>query len=115
MALVVTFFEDSRNRLSSFVGSGHVAIPETSSDEYSLVCAAVSAILQAARLGLESVAHVDLQIHQERGDMRVGVPADRRDDPVVQAILATAALSTQQIASQYPQHVRFERELEAQP
>ncbi|HET9029377.1 MAG TPA: ribosomal-processing cysteine protease Prp [Candidatus Aquilonibacter sp.] len=113
--LTVTFYEDSRHRLSSFVGSGHVAIPETSSDEYSLVCAAVSAILQAARLGLEEVAHVTLDLHQERGDMHIGVPADRRDEPGIAAILATAALSVEQIARQYPQHVRFSRELEAQP
>lgn len=113
--LHVTFFEDSRNRLSSFVGSGHVEIAETSADEYSLVCAAVSAILQAARLGLEHVAGVPVTVHQERGDMRLTIPSERRDDPAVRAIVETAAASVQQIASQYPQHVRFTREVEAQP
>ena len=111
MTLRVTFFEDSRKRLSSFIGSGHVEIAESSSDEYSLVCAAVSAILQAARLGLEDVEHVELDVHQERGDMRVAIPEDRRDDPGVRAILEAAARAVEQIASQYPQHVTCKREI----
>ncbi len=113
--LNVTFYEDSRQRLSSFVGLGHVEIPETSSDEYSLVCGAVSAILQAARLGLESVANVPVEIRQERGDMRLYIPEAYRDDQGVRAIVRTAELAVEQIASQYPQHVRFTRENEVQP
>jgi uncharacterized protein YsxB (DUF464 family) len=113
--LTVTFYEDSRHRLSSFIGSGHVEIAETSSDEYSLVCAAVSAILQAARLGLEIVENVPLEVHQERGDMRLTIPERRRDDEGVRAILRTAALAVEQIAAQYPQHVRYVRENETQP
>ncbi len=110
--LTVTFYEDSRHRLSSFVGAGHVEIAETSSDEYSLVCGAVSAILQAARLGLEHVAAVAIDVRQERGDMQLVVPVADRDDPSVIAILRTAELAVEQIASQYPLHIRFERQIE---
>src|SRR5215469_16016036 len=99
--LTVTFYEDSQNRLSSFVGIGHVEIPETSSDEYSLVCAAVSAILQAARLGLEEVAGIALEVHRERGDMRVTIPAESRDDDIVRAIAKTAELSVEALAAQF--------------
>jgi uncharacterized protein YsxB (DUF464 family) len=113
--LNVTFYEDSRHRLSSFVGLGHVEIPETASDEYSLVCGAVSAILQAARLGLERVASVHIEIRQERGEMRLYIPEAHRDDEAVRAIVRTAELAVEQIASQYPQHVRFSRENEVQP
>ena len=113
--LTVTFYEDSRHRLSSFLGFGHVEIDETSSDEYSLVCAAVSAVLQAARLGLEAVAGVSLEVHQERGDMRLRIPERRRDDEGVAAIVRTAELAVKQIASQYPQHVRYARENDPQP
>ncbi len=113
--LSVTFYEDSRHRLSSFLGLGHVEIGETSNDEYSLVCAAVSAILQAARLGLEAVADVPVEIHQERGDMLLRIPEGRRDDEGVVAILRTAELAVTQIASQYPQHVRYARENDPQP
>ena len=110
--LNVTFFEDSRHRLSSFVARGHAGFAESGED---IVCAAVSAILQAARLGLEEHAKVALDVTQNAGDMRVRWPEAKRDDASVRAIVETAALSTAQIASQYPQHVRFARELEAQP
>ena len=105
----VTFYEDSRKRLSSFVAGGHAEIPETSSDEYSLVCAAVSAVLQAARLGLERHAAVALAVTQQRGDMRVSWPEAARDDDAAQAIAATAALAVEQIARQYPALVRYRR------
>lgn len=113
--LTVTFYEDSRHRLSSFVGAGHVEIPETSSDEYSLVCAAVSAILQAARLGLERVAIVPIDVRQERGDMQLAIHEEHRDDVTVTTILRTAELAVEQIASQFPQHVRFQRQIEPEP
>jgi uncharacterized protein YsxB (DUF464 family) len=104
--LDVTFYRDSRNRLSSFVSSGHVEFAETSSDEYSLVCAAVSAILQAARLGLEAYVKIALDVEQKPGRMRVQWPDEARCDERVQAIAATAELSVEQIAKQYPRHVR---------
>jgi len=103
--LTVTFNRDSRNRLSSIFASGHVEIEETSSDEYSLVCAAVSAILQAARLGLEAYAKVDVGARQSSGDLRMRLPEGARDDDAVKAIVATAELSVEQIARQYPAHV----------
>lgn len=108
----VTFYEDSRKRLSSFVAGGHAEIAETSSDEYSLVCAAVSAVLQAARLGLERHAGISPAVTQRRGDMRVAWPESVRDDLAVQAIAATAALAVEQIARQYPAHVRYGRKPE---
>lgn len=104
--LTVTFYEDSHHRLSSFVATGHADAAAHGED---VVCAAVSALLQGARLGLEAYAHVPLEIHQEPGDMRIGVSGNHRDDEAVRAILATALLSVEQISKQYPQHVRFNR------
>ena len=111
--LQVTFYEDGRQRLSSFFASGHVEIPETSSDEYSLVCAAVSAILQAARAGLEHHLKAPLNVTMERGDMRVQWSPQARVDPSVQAIVTTARIAVEQIARQYPAHVRYSLETEA--
>jgi uncharacterized protein YsxB (DUF464 family) len=108
----VTFTRDSRNRLSSFFASGHVEIAENSSDEYSLVCAALSAVLQAARLGLEAYAGAAPHVEQRKGRMRLRVPEDARKDERVQAILATAELAAAQIAGQYPQHARVLRGVE---
>ena len=111
--LEVIFRRDSRNRLSSVFASGHVEIPETSSDEYSLVCAAVSAILQAARLGLEAYVKIPLEAGQQSGELAMRWPQSARDDERVLAILETARLSVEQIASQIPQHVRERAETEA--
>jgi uncharacterized protein YsxB (DUF464 family) len=108
----VTFRRDSRNRLSSVFSSGHVEIESTSSDEYSLVCAAISAILQAARLGLEEYAKIALEAEQQPGEMALRWPMHDRDDPRVEAIVRTAELAIEQIASQYPQYVRVEQEPE---
>jgi uncharacterized protein YsxB (DUF464 family) len=111
--LNVTFRRDSRNRLSSLFTTGHVEIPETSSDEYSLVCAAVSGILQAARLGLEAYVKLPLDVTQRSGELAMRWPHSAREDDRVAAILETAFLATKQIASQYPQHVLLVEETEA--
>ena len=101
----VVFTKDSRQRLSSVFAGGHAG---WAGDGEDIVCAAVSAILQAARLGLEAYAQVALNVSQQKGDLRFSVPEDRRGDPAVAAILATAQLSVEQIAGQYPDHVSCE-------
>jgi uncharacterized protein YsxB (DUF464 family) len=83
--LEVRIRKDSQQRLSSFLATGHVDLAESGQD---VVCAAISAILQAAWFGLRW-------------------PAAVRDDPAVRAIVATAALSVERIAAQYPDHVRI--------
>lgn len=110
--LEVVFRRDSRERLSSVFASGHVEIPETSSEEYSLVCAAVSGILQAARLGLEAYVKLPLDAEQRSGNLALRWPARAREDERVAAIVETARLAVGQIASQYPQHVRLKDEME---
>ncbi|HZZ64843.1 MAG TPA: ribosomal-processing cysteine protease Prp [Candidatus Baltobacteraceae bacterium] len=109
----MTFRRDSRNRLSSVSSTGHVDIPETSSDEYSLVCASISAILQAARLGLEAYAGVPLEVRQGSGELVMRWPPQFRQDERTQAIVETAFLATRQIAAQYPRHVRLVEETQA--
>ena len=111
--LQVVFRRDSRNRLSSVFASGHVEITETSSDEYSLVCAAVSAILQAARLGLEAHVKLPLDASQSKGELSMRWAPSSRDDARVEAIVETAALAVARIAAQYPLHVNLTEEVEA--
>lgn len=114
MPLEVVFNRDSQNRLSSVFSQGHVEIAETSSDEYSLVCAAVSGILQAARLGLEAYVKLPLDVTQSSGELSMRWPARARGDERVEAIVETARLAVAQIASQYPAHVRV-REAQETP
>jgi uncharacterized protein YsxB (DUF464 family) len=111
--LEIVFRRDSHNRLSSVFAGGHVEIPETSSDEFSLVCAAVSGILQAARLGLETHVKLPLDVSQNAGELAMRWPARARDDERVTAIVETARLAAVQIASQYPQHVVVREATEA--
>lgn len=99
----VVFQRDSRNRLSSIFADGHA---EFAVDADDLVCAAVSAILQAARLGLEEYAGVALETRQRSGQFFIRWPSKQRDDERVRAIAATAELSIRQLARQYPEHVR---------
>ena len=105
----VIFYRDGRERLSRFFASGHVEIPESSSDEYSLVCAAVSAVLQAARAGLEEHTKIDTGAQMHGGHLDVRVPENKRDDAAVVAIVRTAEIALEQIARQYPRHLHVTR------
>jgi uncharacterized protein len=100
--LEVTFFQDSRQRLSSIFARGHAEYADRGED---IVCAAVSAILQAARLGLEQHERIDLGAAQKPGLFHIHIPAEARDREGVIAILATARLSVKQLAAQFPDHI----------
>jgi uncharacterized protein len=108
--LDVTFTRDSHNRLSSVFAQGHADTADHGED---VVCAAVSAIVQAARLGLQAYAGVTLEVRQESGDFWMRWPETNRDDEAVRAIVTTAELSIEQIARQYPAHVRLLRQTAA--
>jgi uncharacterized protein YsxB (DUF464 family) len=107
--VTVTFRRDSRNRLSSVFAEGHAGWAEAGED---VVCAAASAILQAAWLGLDEHAGVTVDGERTPGRLLLRWPADARDREDVRAIVATAELSIDRIASQYPDHIRVRREQE---
>jgi hypothetical protein len=105
----VVFRRDSRNRLSSVFAGGHAGWAQSGSD---VVCAAVSAILQTTRLGLEAHAGVALEAKQSKGEMAFSWPEPARDDAAVVAIVRSAELAIEQVAAQYPEHVTFRQEVE---
>ena len=70
------------------------------------MCAAVSALLQAAWLGLTEVARVDVEATREAGRLTLAWDDAVRDDVALRAIVGTAALSVERIAAQFPEHVR---------
>ncbi len=102
--LEVTFTRDSQERLSSVFANGHAGWADAGDD---IVCAAVSAILQAARLGLEEYAKIPLDVDQHSGNLRMQWPQSERVREDVAAIVSTAELSVKQIAAQYPEHVQY--------
>jgi uncharacterized protein YsxB (DUF464 family) len=108
--LEVRFRRDSRNRLSSVVSTGHAGQGKPGED---IACAAVSAVLQAAWVGLTDVAHVEVTGHRRTGDLLMRWPEDVRDRDDVRAIVATAELAIEQIAKQYRGAIRYVREPDA--
>ena len=108
--VTVTFRRDSRNRLSSVFSEGHAELADHGED---IACAAVSAILQAALLGLTEVAHIKVSSKRSPAHMTMAWNGTDRDREDVRAIVATAELSIESIARDFPKHVRFERATEA--
>ena len=106
----VKFVRDSRGRLSSVFAAGHAEFGAFPDD---VVCAAVSAILQAAYAGLQDVARVRFDGKRIEGDLQIRLPESARDRADVHAIVATAEVSLEQLARQYPDHVRVTRTVEA--
>lgn len=108
-ALEVRFRRDAAGRLSSLAAGGHAGWADAGQD---VVCAAVSAVLQAAWLGLSEHAHVRVDAVRRKGELALRWPQDARDRDDVAAIVATAELAIAQIARQYPDHVRCVAESE---
>ena len=104
--VTVTFRRDSRNRLSSLFAEGHAGWADPGED---VVCAAASAILQAAWLGLAEHARVDVEAERTGGRLALRWPEDARDRDDVQAIVATAELSIASFAHDFPKNIRIER------
>jgi uncharacterized protein len=104
--VTVTFAQDEDGRLSSLLAEGHTGWADADED---VVCAAVSAILQAAWLGLMEHAHIDVTSDRTKGRLSLRWPVDARDREDVRAIVGTAQLAVDQIARQYPTHVRTAR------
>jgi uncharacterized protein len=108
--VTVTFRRDSCNRLSSVFAEGHASWADPGED---VVCAAASAILQAAWLGLAEHARIEVTGERSGGRLAMRWPESARDREDVCAIVATAELSIVQIAEQYPKHVRVKAAREA--
>ncbi len=109
--LEVRFRRDSHDRLSSVFSTGHAGQGEPGED---VACAAVSALLQAAWVGLTDVAHVAVTGHRRSGDLLMRWPEDVRHRDDVRAIVATAELAIEQIAKQHRGAIRYVRESEAE-
>ena len=107
--LEVTFRRDSRNRLSSVSAAGHAEAGVAGDD---VVCAAASAILQAAELGLERHARLPAATVRGDGRLEIAIDAAARDRADVTAIVATAELAIEHLAWQFPVNVRMHRAAE---
>jgi uncharacterized protein len=104
--LEVIFYRDRGGRLCGLRASGHADFDEHGKD---IVCAAASAVLQAAHLGLVQHAGTDVAVRREPGLLELHWKDDERHRERAGAIAATAELAVEQIARRYPKHVRLKR------
>jgi uncharacterized protein len=93
--LEVSFCRDERGRFAALSASGHADFAEYGGD---IVCAAVSAVLQAARLGLSQFARSSLRVRQKPGELELSWPEEERDRESVVAIVAAAELAVEELA-----------------
>jgi uncharacterized protein len=105
--LEVTFYRDEHDRFAGLAAHGHADFDDYGED---IVCAAVSAILQAARLGLDHYAGGEIDGSQESGKLRIRLSPSARDSESVAAILTAAELAVLQVARRFPEHVSLARE-----
>jgi uncharacterized protein YsxB (DUF464 family) len=105
---------DAHGRLSSVSATGHAdwSSPGNRAGEFDLVCSAVSAILQAAWLGLTDVAGVAVDAQKADGRLSLRWPPAARDQVPVGAIVGTAERAIEVLAAQFPAHVSLVRETE---
>ena len=101
--LSVTFYRDSRKRLSRIVAEGHAGWADAGED---VVCAGASAVLQTAWLGLAQHAGVAVTAERDAGRLDLRWPEAARDRDDVRAIVETARLAIEHLAEQFPAHVR---------
>ena len=107
--LEVKFRRDSRQRLSSVFASGHTGFAEHGED---IVCAAASAVLQSAWLGLTHYAKIAVDADRAEGHLALRWPEHVRDNPALQAIMGTAEIAINHMAVQFPGNLRTVAEIE---
>jgi len=95
---------DARGQITRLRIRGHSGYAERGAD---IVCSAVSALAQAAALGVERVAGQPVRVVQETGrlDIELESPFDAARWEKAQAILETALLGIMKISEQYSAHV----------
>lgn len=104
--LEVTFYRDDRDRFVGLKATGHADFADHGED---IVCAAVSAILQAAALGLAEHAAAAMESRKAPGLLELHWSDDEAGRESVRAIVATAELAVAQIAGRFPKHVGLRR------
>ncbi|MDN5332589.1 MAG: uncharacterized protein PWP45_1814 [Tepidanaerobacteraceae bacterium] len=103
--ITVTLDENERVRELSL--KGHAGYAEYGRD---IVCAAVSALVETAVLGLENVAEIRIFPVKKEGYFYLTLPENEEEQKLFKAfiILETTVLGLKDIARTYPAHVKFE-------
>ncbi|MBM3460790.1 MAG: ribosomal-processing cysteine protease Prp [Armatimonadetes bacterium] len=104
----VTVRRDPLGRIAAFEARGHAAYDE---EGFDIVCAAVSALLQTALLGLERCALAAPTYRVARGDLRCTLPPESREGDVGRlcaVLLDSMLLGLREIQALHPGYVRID-------
>ena len=101
--ITVEISRDNDSRVYAVDCHGHAEM--AAADEYDLVCASVSAIVQTAYLGLKEHLHREVDFHRASGDFQI-LLRDKADS-LTDAIFETMALGVRNVALQYPDVIRI--------
>ncbi|SHM61824.1 hypothetical protein SAMN05660826_01474 [Caldanaerovirga acetigignens] len=103
--ITVTLDENERVRELSL--KGHAGYAEYGRD---IVCAAVSALVETAVLGLENVAKIRIFPIKKEGYFHLVLPENEQEEKLSRAsvILETTVLGLKDIARSYPAYVKLE-------
>lgn len=100
-------FQRENSRWCSFQSNGHSGFQESGKD---IVCAAISAILQTALLGVLAFSHSKPNYTMRDGYLRCPIEKSslESEETQIQSILSTAVLGCLNIAIQYPTFVTIQ-------
>ncbi len=99
----VEIFCEAEGKITGFAVTGHAGLAASGQD---IVCAGVSALTQAALLGLHEHLHRDVRYDKASGKLimhLVGAP-----DDCTEAVLQTMLLGLQGVAQYSPERVRIQ-------
>lgn len=98
----ISIYRDKTGRIRRFVAQGHSGYAPHGED---IVCAAVSALVQTAVLGLEGLTQITPGVVVEDGNLDCQISGCGGDNIKVDAILETMLLGLQAIEADYPAFV----------
>lgn len=99
---------DEHGRTVGFDASGHAFFSDPGSD---IVCAAVSALLQTALLGLEKSARVQPRWSISKGRLHCEVPPTGRTVEGARVLLESIIMGLKKIDERSPGYIRIEEKL----
>lgn len=102
--VTVDIFKNRQDFITGYKVSGHAGFAAAGED---IVCGAVSVLTQTPILGLEQHLKCQPSYHVNEKDGILEVNLNNAPNDRTQAILVTMEYGLQEIAGQYPKHVRI--------
>ena len=102
--ITITLVRDNNKAITGFSVSGHAKTARCGQD---IVCAGVSALVQAAVMGIERHLERDIDLTKDAAKGLVIMRLTGQPDSLTDAVLETMLLGLTEIARLYPKSVRI--------